>query len=253
MRRIKLKIALFISFLILLFTLQVGVAANQYSVKVGAQFRWNATKYMYTYGIGGFTYNYYLEFNFTDWGDISGLDYLNGIVNDNGTVYDSEISHEYYYARTPALDPWVTEILDTSGGYPVYIYLVCETEIEQATKPSLQALAANSWLAFGEPSTNNFTLTGTFVDGEDSATYTGNIEFNSDKVLKYVYDELVMKTSGITQTIERYIWTLTYTPGTGTNGEPDETIPGFSLYMVVTALAIGIILIIRKNTYLKSK
>ncbi len=173
------------------------------------------------------------------------LEYLNGTINNNGTVYDGEISHKYYCGDTP-LPEWVTGILDI-----VRIYLVCETEIEQTTRPDLQALADNSWLTFNEPSTNNFTLTGTYVDVDNTTIYTGNIEFNSDKVLKYVYDELEMKTSGKTQRIERYEWSLTYTPGTGTepNGGNGENIPGFQLYFVIAAIAIGFILIIRKKNF----
>ncbi len=132
----------------------------------------------------------------------------------------------------------------------MHVYLVCDTEIEQTTKPDLQDLADISWLTFNEPSTNNFTLTGTDVVGDVTTIYTGNIEFNSDKVLKYVYDELEMKTSDETQNrIDRYEWSLTYTPGTGTesNGGNGGNIPGFQLYVVIAAIAIGFILIIRKK------
>lgn len=254
MKNIKIKVAILLCFLMFILSFQFVTAANQYSVKVGAHFRWDATKYFFQKeGLGPgndleYTQNYYLEFNFTNWGDIGGLEYLNGTINNNGTVFDGEISHEFYYGGTPS-QGWVTEILDTIGPYSVHVYLVCDTEIEQTTKPDLQDLADNSWLTFNEPTTNSFTLTGTFVDGDDTTIYTGNIEFNSDKVLKYVYDELEMKTSSETQRIERYEWSLTYTPGTGTepNGGNGGAIPGFQLYFVIVAIAIGFILIIRKK------
>jgi hypothetical protein len=64
-------------------------------------------------------------------------------------------------------------------------------------------------------STNNFTLTGSLVDGDNTYEYIGKIEFNSDKVLQHVHDEMVQKNLGDTVRIERYIWDLTYTAGTG--------------------------------------
>jgi len=260
MKNIKIKVAILLGFLMFILSLQFVTAVIQYSVKVGAHFRWDATKYFFQKdGLGPgndleYTQTYYQEFNFTNWGDIGGLEYLNGTINNNGTVFDGEISHEYYYGGTPS-QSWVTEILDTIGPYPVHVYLVCDTEIEQTTKPDLQDLADNSWLTFNEPSTNNFTLTGTYVDVDDTTIYTGNIEFNSDKVLKYVHDKLEMKTSGDTQRIERYEWSLTYTPGTGTepNGGNDGNIPGFQLYFVIAAIAISFILIIRKKNFSKIK
>ncbi|MFX0057463.1 MAG: hypothetical protein ACFE85_17200 [Candidatus Hodarchaeota archaeon] len=253
MKNIKLKISIIFIALALLATIQPTFAANQYAVKVGARFRWDATKYIYIKdGMGPgnnleYTHNYYFEFNFTDWGNITGLEYVNGIADNNGTIGAYEISHEYYYGRSPVLT-WVTSILDTSGPYPVYIYLVCDTEIEQSTKPSLQTLASNSWLTFGESSTYTFTLTGTFVDDDVTTYYTGNIEFNSDKVLKYVKDEIINENNTISQTlsIERYIWSLTYTPGTD-NGIPGDGIPGFSIYLILASMLIGFLFIIRRK------
>jgi len=256
MKNLKLKILLVVISLSIIASIQPILAANQYKVKVGAKFRWDATKYYFLKdGMGPgnnleYTHSYYLAFNFTDWGNITGLEYVNGVVDNNGTVGAYEVSHEYYYGRSPVID-WVTEILDTSGPYPVYIYLVCDIEIEQTTKPSLQTLASNSWLTFGEPSTYTFTLTGTFVDDDVTTYYTGNIEFNSDKVLKYVKDELISENNTISQTlsIERYIWTLTYTPGIGTTGG----IPGYSLYFIIAAMAIGFLLLLKKKQLWKLK
>lgn len=247
MKNIKLKIAILFSIFALFASIQPAFAANNYAVKVGARFRWNATYYHYIKDITEFTQTYYFAFNFTDWGNISGLEYVNGVADNNGTVSAYEISHEYYYGRSPVTG-WVTSILDTSGPYPVYIYLVCDTEIEQTTKPSLQTLASNSWLSLGESPTNNFSLTGTYVDADVTTYYTGNIKFNSDKVLSYVKDELVYENNTISQIleIERYIWTLTYTPGTGGTS---PGIPGYSIYLIVAAMMIGLILIMRKKMF----
>lgn len=226
MKNTKFKIILLISFLTLISSIQPVQAANQYSVEPGAYFRWDATKYYYYKdGLGQgndleYTISYYLEFNFTNWVDFGG-EFLNGTIDNNGTVSDGEISHAYYYTGQPINQEWVTEILDYQGPYPVHVYLVCETEIEQTTKPDLQDLASASWLTFGEPSPNNFTLTGTFIDGDTSMEYTAKIEFNEDKVLKYVFDELITKDLGVTVIIERYIWTLTYIPG-GEDEVPDN-------------------------------
>ncbi|MFW9937847.1 MAG: hypothetical protein ACFFD5_09365 [Candidatus Thorarchaeota archaeon] len=254
MKNIKLKIAILLSVFALFASIQPAFAANQYAVKVGAKFKWDATKYYFQkdgLGLGNdleYTHTYYLAFNFTDWGNITGLEYVNGVADNNGTVGAYEISHEYYYGRSPVAG-WVTDIIDTSGPYPVYVYLVCDTEIEQSTKPSLQTLAANSWLTFGESSAYTYTLTGTYVDADVTTYYTGNIEFNSDKVLKYVKDELIFENNTISQTlsIERYIWSLTYTPGTGAGAG----IPGFSIYLILASMMIGFLLIMKRKNIFK--
>ncbi|MBY9015392.1 MAG: hypothetical protein KGD68_06840, partial [Candidatus Lokiarchaeota archaeon] len=177
-------------------------------------------------------------------------EYLNGTVNNNSTVYDGEISHATYYFGTPG-QSWVTDIIDTSVPYPVHVYLVCSTEIEQTTKPDLQDLADNSWLTFGEAPTNNFSLTGTYINGDVTditEIYTGNIRFNSDKVLSYVFDEMVAinNTIDVTMYIERYIWTLTYTAGTPTTTNGGG-IPGFSIISIIAAITIGIFVVTRKK------
>ena len=255
MKNSKSTFLLLLISLTLLISIRPVLAANQYSVNPGANFRWDATKYYYEKNGMGFginleyTLTYYLEFNFTNWGEFSGLEFLNGTVNNNGTVSDGEISHEYYYSRVPGLNIWGTVILDVSTAtYPVHVYLVCETEIEQTTKPDLQYVAANSWLTFGEAPTNNFSLTGTFIDGDVTSIYTGNIRFNSDKVLSYLFDEAVYinNTIDVTMRIERYIWTLSYTAGTHPTPNGND-IPGFSIISILAALSIGILIVIRKK------
>ena len=257
MKNLKLKFSLLLISLTLLVSIRPALAANQYSVDPGTQFRWDATKYYFMkdgMGLGNnleYTHNYFLEFDFTNWAGLPGAEYLNGTINNNGTVYDGELSHATYYFGTPS-QSWVTEIIDTLGPYPVHVYLVCNTEINQTTKPDLQDLADNSWLTFGEAPTNNFSLTGTYIDGDETDIYTGNIRFNSDNVLSYIFDEMVAinNTSDVTMYIERYIWTL-YTPETplSPNG---GIIPGFSIFSLITAISLGIILIERKKKLINS-
>lgn len=257
MKNSKLKFSLLLISLTLLVSIRPALAANQYSVDPGAQFRWDATKYYFMkdgLGLGSdleYTHNYFLEFDFTNWAGLSGAEYLNGTINNNGTVYDGELSHATYYFGTPS-QSWVTVIIDTSGPYPVHVYLVCNTEINQTTKPDLQDLADNSWLTFGEAPTNNFSLTGTYIDGDATSIYTGNIRFNSDKVLSYVFDEMVTinNTNDVTMYIERYIWAL-YTPETPSSPN-GGIIPGFSIFSLVTAISLGIILIGRKKKVINS-
>jgi len=259
MKNTKFKVTLFFGMLMILASIQPAFALNQYTVNPGAHFRWDASKYIFIrdgLGIGinlEYTHSYYLEFNFTNWAGMSGMEYLNGTYNNNGTVYDGEISHEYYYDNPPGQD-WATVILNLGvATYPIRVYLVCNTEIEQSTKPDMQNLDTNSWINFTEPSTNNFTLSGTDINGIDRVTYTGIVEFNSDKVLKYVFDELVEVTSDMVMTITRYIWTLTYTPGTDTGNGDTNGIPGYSFYIIIFAMALGIILILSKKNHFKTK
>lgn len=251
MKNSKLKFSLLLISLTLLVSIRPVLAVNQYSVYPGAHFRWDATKYFFDKdGLGpgndlSYTHHYFLEFNFTNWAGSSGAEYLNGTVNNNGTVYDGELSHATYYFGTPS-QSWVTEIIDIPGPYPVHVYLINNIEIEQTTKPGLQDLADNSWLTFGESPTNNFSLTGIYINGDARDIYTGNIRFNSDKVLSYVFDELVRKDIGIIEYVWRYTWTLTYTPGTPSSPS-DDNIPGFSIISLIAAITVGIILIIRKK------
>ena len=259
MKNSKVKLSLLLISLVLLVSFRPVLAANDYSVDPGAQFRWDATKYYFVkngLGIGNnleYTYNYFLEFNFTNWAGLSGMEYLNGTVNNNGTVYDGEISHAYYYFGTPG-QSWVTEIIDIPGPAPIHVYLVCNTEIAQTTSPDLQYLEDNFWITVGEAPTNNFSLTGNYDDGSATWHYTGNIRFNSDKVLNYIFDELVAinNSNAVTLSIERYIWSLTYTPGTPptlTNGG----IPGFSVLSLIAAISLGIILAKKQKRIKKLK
>ena len=232
--------------LTLLISIRPALAANQYSVNPGANFRWDATKYYFMkdgLGLGSdlsYTHHYFLEFNFTNWAGLSGAEYLNGTVNSNGTIYDGEISHASYYFGTPS-QSWITEIIDTSSPYPIHVYLVCNTEIEQTTKPDLQDADTHPDLTFNEISTYNYTLTGSF--SAPTGTYSGKFEFNSDKVLEYLFDELIIGSNDI---IERYTWTLTYTAGTPPTPNGDG-IPGFSIISIIAAITIGIYIVIRKK------
>ena len=255
MKKLKFNLTIFLCVLSIISIMQPTFAA--YSVKSGASFRWDATKYYFMkdgQGVGNdleYTLQYTFEFEFTNWGELSGVYYINGTINNNGTIFDGEISHAYYYSGQSLGQEWVTDILDYQGTYPVHVYLVCDTEITQTTKPELQTLAASSWLTFGEPNTNNFTLTGIYTDGNDVTEYTGNIEFNSDKVLKHVHDEIVQKDTGVTVGIERYIWDLTYTPGTGAPPGGLGGIPGFPTILIISSLMIGILALIWKKKLFK--
>jgi hypothetical protein len=251
MKNPKLKLTILLLSISFLISIKPSFASNNYAVYPGANFRWDATKYIFIkdgLGLGTnleYTHTYFLEFNFTNWAGSTGAEYLNGTVNHNGTIFTGEISHEYYYGGQPFGQEWVTDILDYQGTYPVHVYLVCNTEIEQTTKPNLQNLASNSWLTFGESPAYNFSLTGILAPPDTTETdiYTGNIRFNSDKVLSYVFDEMVQKDSGITVYIERYVWTLTYTPGTPTNG---PAIPGFQIWALTSVIFLGVLLIYKK-------
>ncbi|MHA1235930.1 MAG: hypothetical protein ACTSQL_12720, partial [Promethearchaeota archaeon] len=207
MKNSKVSFAILLISLTLIVSIRPALAANQYSVNPGANFRWDATKYYYMKdGLGtgsdlSYTHHYFLEFNFTNWAGLSMAEYLNGTINNNGTVYDGELSFASYWFGASAGGYWITEILDD-----VDIYLICNTEIEQSTIPSAQNYAASSWLTFGESPTNNFSLTGTYVSGDKTHIYNGNFRFNSDKVLSYIFDEMIAinNTIDVTMYIERY-------------------------------------------------
>jgi hypothetical protein len=259
MKKTKATVTAFLSFLILICSIQPVLALNQYSVEAGAQFRWDASKYIFIkdgLGLGNdlsYTHSYYLEFDFKNWAGLSGAEYLNGTVNSNGTIFEGDMSHNLYYGWTPFGQEWVTDIIDIPGPYPIHVYLICNTEIVQTTKPDLQDLADNSFLSLGETPTNNFSLTGTDTAGDITNTYTGNIKFNSDKVLSYVFDEMVTKDLGVLKNVERYIWTLTYTPGTGPGPGNGGSIPGFQLIFIIGAMTVGFIFILKKYKLLKTR
>ncbi|MHA2181361.1 MAG: Loki-CTERM sorting domain-containing protein, partial [Promethearchaeota archaeon] len=113
---------------------------------------------------------------------------------------------------------------------------------------------ANSFLTLGEAPTNNFSLTGTDTAGDITNTYTGNIKFNSDKVLSYVFDEMETRDLGVLNYVERYTWTLTtYTPGTGTAPGNGSSIPGFQLIFIIGAITVGSIFILKKYKFFKAR
>lgn len=236
--------------------IQPVLALNNYSVCEGAMFKWDGTKYIFQkdgLGLGSdliINEDYQLEFNFTNFVNPGSGDYLNGSINADGTVFVGSMSHKYYYGFQSS-NYWVTEIIDTQGDYKVYVYLICSIEIEQTTKPNLQSLSDNTWIDMVETTTNNFSLSGDLTEGDNSYTYTGRIEFNSDKVLKYVYDELKSYHLGILQRVERYIWTLTYTEGTGLcggdNNNDDTDVPGYSVFVLIPSILLGIIIIMKRS------
>lgn len=243
--------------------IQPVLASNQYIVNEGSKFKWNATKYLWIkdgLGLGNpllIEDNFYLAFNFTNWADYYGSEYINGTVDKNGTNMNGELSHEYYDYDTG----WMTSILDRQGDYPVYIYLICDSEIEQTTIPSMQNLANNSWINYNEPNPYNFTLSGTDVEGQASYTYVGNVVFNSDKVLTKVYDELFTYSGGVLARQEKYVWTLTSyqnvstnnstnTDNNNNNNNPNSSggsIPGFPLFALVAAIMTGFIFVEKKK------
>ena len=244
MKNLKPKLITLIVCLTFLISIKPSFALNNYSVYPGANFRWDATKYFFMkdgLGLGNnleYTYTYYLEFDFTNWAGISGMEYLNGTINNNGTIFTGEISHEYYYGLQ--IQEWVTSIID----YPdVHVYLVCNTEIEQTTRPNLQNLATTYGLIYKESPTYNFSLTGIDIVDDVTTYYTGIIRFNSDKVLSYVFDELVSENNTISQTlqIERYTWTLTYIPG-----EIGPAIPGFQIWALISIIFLGGLFVYKK-------
>ena len=90
-------------------------------MRPGAQFRWDASKYIFIKDSVSYTHTYYLEFDFTNWAGLSGAEYLNGTLNNNGTILEGEISHKLYYGQTLPRT-WATVILDVlSAAYPIYI------------------------------------------------------------------------------------------------------------------------------------
>ncbi|MHA1473011.1 MAG: Loki-CTERM sorting domain-containing protein [Promethearchaeota archaeon] len=249
MKNSKSTFFFFFFSLTLIVSIRPALAANQYSVNPGANFRWDATKYYFMkngLGIGNdlsYTHHYFLEFNFTNWAGLSGAEYLNGTVNNNGTINDGELSFASYWFGASSGGYWITEILDD-----VDIYLICNTEIDQSTIPSAQSYAAISWLTFTEVSHYNFTLAGTYIEGDETDHYTGNIRFNSDKVLSYIFDEMVAinNTIDVTMYIERYTWTLSYTSGTPPTPNGGG-IPGFSIISIIAAITLGIYIVMKKK------
>lgn len=166
----------------------------------------------------------------------------------------------YYFSPIYAFI-WATDIIDTVGAFPVYVYYISENEIEDETKPSLQSLSDNTWIDVTETTPNNFTIVGSASDTSNTFVYTGKIEFNKDKVLKYVYDELKIYDNGMNLIEEeRFIWTLTtYTEGTGMCGgdhqenDGDDGVPGFPSYATIIAILIGFIFILKKKNILIKK
>ena len=250
--RILLSSVLLVVFLSNLNAGYVLAATNNYEICVGAQCRWDVEKYYWTSTIGGNSWDYTLQFDFTNFWDTGLGMVVNGTIDDNETVYDGELTH--HGRLNSGLETWSTGILDDQGEHEIYIYMICiPTEIE-STKTSMQGAASGTWLDFAEHTYTgyNFTLSGTYVDGVTTTHYYGEVVFNEDLVLEYIEDDLKQYNDGSLATHERYIWDLTYTAGTGDcansgTGPGDDDIPGYSFYLLIGVTIFATIMIVLKK------
>ncbi|MBD3351966.1 MAG: hypothetical protein GF364_10820 [Candidatus Lokiarchaeota archaeon] len=263
-KNLRLKLTVLFCALVFISSIKPVLASNDYCVCEGASFRWDADKYFYRkdgLGVGNDLIvedSYYFAFDFTNFADSPGGEYLNGTYDNNGTDSGTgEISHMKYYTPQDSSNYWVTDIIDYQGDYIVGVYVVCTIEID-STRNQLQALEDDKWFTLTEPTPNNFTLTGTCIEGSSKWEYKAYIEFNEDKVLKYVYDELktyALDGSWVLSEHEKYVWSLTYTAGTGTcgggcgndNGGGNGDVPGFPLWAMTAAIMVGFIFLLRKK------
>ena len=209
---------------------------------------WNATRIIDTPSITS-TSNY--EIIATVYNFPQPLEYCNGSLNDNGTIYDP-----YSHSNKGIQPEWLFDIFDRPSVDINFIAIQVELN---SLKIGIQNLGDNPEYSFTENNATSWKLEGAGVQGETTWTYFGEVNYTADMVLYSVVENVVQTSSEATAS-ESYTWIRTnYVHGPGcVDEDPDDppdngtgeenVIPGFPLYSMVVAICIGFIIIRKRKS-----
>ncbi|MBN2155489.1 MAG: hypothetical protein JW776_05565 [Candidatus Lokiarchaeota archaeon] len=253
----KTAIGLFL-FLFLLSMTTAKAATPDWGVRGGDIIRWDATHYIdapyLTYPI---TLEWYIIFTVYGFPEFNGMPYINGSVNQNGTIIDDPASLSPITLRSLGSSPgnFIGDVLDDIH---LGTNLISDSTELADLKAGFQWLETN-YPAFSFTETTpkiSFKFTGSGSESSYDWTYSCVVNYTSDHVLYSVdenYYEIDTEEPGLgEEAFEDFIWRRTsYTHGTGEeapNGDtpPPGTIPGYGFSILFASMIIGTVILIRK-------
>ena len=239
-----------ISISIFLFLLSISTAQAaipEWGVRGGDIIRWDASTYQEN---NHFTLemDWYTIFTVDGFPESNGY-YINGSVNQNGTLIDSTSLNSFTLNNLgPSSGSFVGPVLGYENIEPI---LLTDSASLVNLKAGIENFIAlySPYYTFNEVIPNElYSITGEGIDGSYVWNYTGMVNYTSDRVL-FSVDEYYHHndtSSGFIE-VKQYQWKRTsYIQGTGDFPPIEREIPGYVLSVTLGAVIIGIAIIIRK-------
>jgi hypothetical protein len=247
----KAAIGLFL-FLFILGISTAEAATPDWGVVSGDTIRWDASFHQDNPFITS-TLSWYVIFTVDGFPEFNGMNYINGSVNENGTITDS-VSLSPLTPRTLGSGNYIGDVLDDIH---IGINLISDsTELADLTAGFEYLEGEYPAYSFTENvSQQIFTFLGSGSESGYDWTYSAVINYTSDKVLYSIeedYYQIDTVDPGLGDTaIQEYRWTRTsYDHGTGEgppDPDPDLDIPGYGVPMLLATLVVGIVILVRKQ------
>jgi hypothetical protein len=252
----KAAIGLFL-FLFILGISTAKAATPDWGVRGGDIIRWDATHYISNIYLTN-TLEWYVIYEVYGFPEYNGMPYINGSVNQNGTIIDDPVSLSPITLRTLGSSPgnFIGDVLDNIH---LGTNLISDSTELADLKAGFEYLETNyPPYIFTETIPNeSYKFTGSGSESSYDWTYSCIVNYTSDHVLYSVdenYYSIDTEEPGLgDQAFEDFTWRLTsYTHGTGEeppNDGPDLNIPGYTLPIILGTLIIGTVILIRKYKY----
>lgn len=249
----KTAIGLFL-FLFILGMSIAQAATPDWGVRGGDVIRWDATHYIDNPFIT-YTTNWYVIYTVDGFPEFNGMNYINGSVNQNGTIIDDPVSLSPITLRSlgPSAGAFIGDVLDDIH---LGTNLISDSVNLASLKTGFEYLETNyPPYVFTETTPDeSFKFTGSGSEASYDWTYSCVVNYTSDKVLYSVdedYYQIDTEEPGLgDQAFDQYEWRLTsYNHGTGEEpptGPGDLDIPGYGVPIILGALLIGTVILVLK-------
>jgi len=243
-----------IGFFMLLFILGISTtqaATPDWGVRGGDVIRWDATHYFNNPYLT-YTLAWYVIATIDGFPEYNGMNYINGSINQNGTIIDDPVSISPISLKSlgsPA-GSFIGDVLDDPH---LNIVLIGDSLSLNSLKSGFEYLDTNfPDYSFTETVPNeSYKFIGSGIQADVSWTYSAVINYTTDKVLYSMdedYNSIYLETQDVV--IEEFEWRRTsYEHGTGELPPtgPPASVPGFSLSVLLGTLIIGIAVLLRKH------
>ncbi len=249
----KAAIGLFL-FLFILGMTTAKAATPDWGVRGGDVIRWDATHYINN-PFQTTSLTWYVIYTVYGFPEFNGMHYINGSVNQNGTIIDDPVSLSPITLRSLGSSPgnFVGDILNNIH---LGTNLISDSTELADLKSGFEWIETNyPAYTYTETTPNiSFKLTGSGSDAGSDWSYSCVVNYTSDHVL-YSVDENYYQIDTVDpglgdEAFEDFTWRRTsYDHGTGEEppGNNDLDIPGYGVSILLGSLIIGTVIIIRKH------